>query len=250
MIRINHHGTTPRGHRSNTGLGNKLFLNFLARALSIENNEPMQNWMRTKIYAGNEEDYDGIHTDRWDFEWPYINHNERELTTVGIGENCEYGDYYHQNKKTIDLISKYKQELISDFGKTDGLFVHVRWGDLAGKKMWSSIPNYEYYDKCLSDTPYKKGYLASDTFDHPFIQKLLNRFNLEFYKASPEETIIFGSTFSDKILSFGSFSWWVGFIGNQNNVIYPHPDGYSTNGDIFKCMTEWKAGRRPYEKNN
>ena len=128
--------------------------------------------------------------------------------------------------------------------------MHVRWGDLASAKNWFAIPQYEYYAKCLSDTNYERGYLASDTFDHPFIQNLLNEFNLEFYDNSPEETIIFGSTFSNKVLSFGTFSWWVGFIGNQDNIMYPNSDGYSMAGDIFECMTEWKAVRRPYEKNN
>ena len=252
MIRINHHGRTPRGHLHNTGLGNKLFLNFLARALSIENNEPIQNWLQTKIYAGNETDYDGVDRDKWGLNWPYINHDVKMTrdTIVGIGQNCKYGDYYHQNKKTIDLISKHKKQLINDFGKTDGVFVHVRWGDLASAKNWSAIPQYEYYAKCLSDTNYERGYLASDTFDHPFIQNLLNEFNLEFYDNSPEETIIFGSTFSNKVLSFGTFSWWVGFIGNQDNIMYPNSDGYSVAGDIFECMTEWNEVRKPYEKNN
>lgn len=250
MIKINHHGKTKAGHVYNTGLGNKLFLNFLARALSLENNEPMQNWMRTKIYAGEEQNYDDIDYDKWGFAWPYTYEYAEKFTIIGVNQNCDYGNHYHQNKKTIDLISKYKKQLISDFGEREGVFVHVRWGDLAASRNWSSIPNYEYYAKCLSDIGCKYGFLTSDTFDHPFIQSLLSEFNLEFINMTPEQTIIAGSKFSNKILSFGTFSWWIGFTGNQNNVMYPDADGYSMDGTIFDCMEDWNKIRRPYEKNN
>jgi hypothetical protein len=251
MIRINHHCSTPRGHIKNTGLGNKLVLNFLARSLSIENNEPLENWMQTKLYAGTDGDYDGIERDKWGYIWPYINHNESNTTIVGRGTNCGYGDEYHQNSEVVELIAKYKDVLVKDFGKRSGVFVHVRWGDLATDRRWSDICNYEYYAKCLSDTNYKKGYLASDTLDHPFIQKLLNEFNLEFYQATPEETIIFGSMFDNKILSLGTFSWWIGFVGNQNNVMHPDQNNYRRwHGPIFDPVLSWNKVSKPYEKNN
>lgn len=234
MIRVNHHR-----HARNTGLGNKLFLNFLARALSIENNEPLENWMRTKIYAGEEGNCDGINHDNWGYAWPYINSDESNTTVVGGGTNCGYGDHYHQNEKTVNIISKHKDALIKDFGKRSGVFVHVRFGDLASTRRWSTICSYEYYSSCLSD--FKEGYLASDWPDHPFVQNILNDFNLKLYEATPEETIIFASTFDNKILSLGTFSWWMGFIGNQNNVMCPNPEHYSRwHGPIFECMKSWK----------
>ena len=93
--------------------------------------------------------------------------------------------------------------------------------------------------------------MSSDTFNHPFIQKLISEFDLEPYKNTPEETIIFGSRFKNKILSLGTFSWWIGFIGSQNNVICPDPSDYGWwHGAIFQCMQDWNMVSRPYEKNN
>jgi len=243
MIRINDHD-----HFGNSGLGNKLFLTFLARALSLENGEPLENWMQTDLYTGDGKGYDGVNKDKFGHLWPYINYNESKITTVGLGTNCGYGDAYHQNPEAVELISKHKDSLIKDFGKRSGVFVHVRWGDLAADRRWSSICNYEYYVRCLSEVGHDNGYLASDTFDHPFIQGLLDEFDLEPYKATPEETIIFGSMFDNKILSLGTFSWWIGFVGNQNNVIYPNPEDYSNwHGDIFSYMDNWNNVSRPYE---
>ena len=52
----------------------------------------------------------------------------------------------------------------------------------------------------------------------------------------------------NKILSLGTFSWWIGFIGNQNNVMYPDPDKTNYNGlcsrEIFECMGDWNKSSK------
>ena len=124
-IKINYHN-----HLYNSGLGNKLFLNFLARALSLQNNEPLCNWLNTKIYAGVREAHTyknvaGVKKDNWGLLWPYSSCEEKDLTILGEYNNVErfYGSDFHQSCNTINLISKYKTQLIKDFGeKRDCLF--------------------------------------------------------------------------------------------------------------------------------
>tara|TARA_Y100001973_G_C5106618_1_gene285464 strand:- start:37 stop:834 length:798 start_codon:yes stop_codon:yes gene_type:complete len=239
MIRINYHD-----HKNNTGFGNKLFLNFLARALSIKYDEPLENWLQTKIYAQQDGPYDGVVYDKWGLAWPYVNHNDTAIKIVGKETNCGYGDKYHQNRKVIELISKHKEHLIKDFsGKGcedffSQVFVHVRLGDLIDDNRNKDICDYEYYCLCLSN--FSGGYIASDSPEHPMVKSLCNKFNLTPYRNTPEQTIIFGSKFSNKVLSLGTFSWWIGFIGNQDNVMYPNPTEYQKwHGSIFEHMENW-----------
>jgi len=250
-IKINYHN-----HSKNSGLGNKLFLHFLARALSLQNNEPLCNWLNTKINIGMEKIHKnvaGVKKDHWGLLWPYSSCEEKDLTILGSHNNVErfYGSDFHQSPNTVDLISKHKTQMIKDFGEEDGLFVHVRYGDLERFHNGAHVCHYEYYKQCLCNINSNKRYLASDSLSRPFVKKIMRDFDLKPYKNTPEETIIFGSKFKNKVLSLGTFSWWIGFIGSQHNVICPNPSDYRWwHGTIFECMQDWNMVSKPYEKNN
>ena len=248
-IKINHLDPTPRSgpvvrHAPNCSLGNKLFQLFFAAALALEKEEVLCNWMRTKLYTGSQDKADISYEDQWGYKWGELRRHPDyfPLTFVGFGAGKSRDDIYCQNPKVVELISKHKNKIVSDFGKNDGVFVHVRLGDLVDTDRLELVPTYEYYRHCLSQTNFSRGFIGSDSPDHPLTQRLLREFNLEFYDDTPENTIAFGSTFENKILSLGTFSWWIGFIGNQNNVIYPCVHEFPFwHGQIFEPMTDWNC---------
>ncbi len=67
----------------------------------------------------------------------------------------------------------------------------------------------------------------------------MNKFNLEIYNASPLNTIDFAKNFKNLVLSEGTFSWWIGFLSNANNIYFNERERF-WHGDIF-VFPEWKA---------
>jgi hypothetical protein len=137
-------------------------------------------------------------------------------------------DGYFQTRLTINRFFKHKKEetlfsknvLGSNYQKREGVFVHVRLGDLFESGQEYTCP-FEYYAEAIMETGATNGFISSDSPNEEIIKKLQSYFNLKLYNDTPEDTIMFGSTFEHKVLSFGTFSWWIGFFNCQDDVIQP-----------------------------
>jgi hypothetical protein len=146
---------------------------------------------------------------------------------------------YYQIK---EFILKYRHEIKSlfkldyDNQDSDEVFISYRIGDLNGLRLMLPI---EYYQDALSKLNFNKGYITSDSPDHPNVINLMREFNLEIYDASPLDTINFAKNFNNLILSEGSFSWWMGFLSKAENIYYNERSRF-WHGDIF-VLPEWKA---------
>jgi hypothetical protein len=146
---------------------------------------------------------------------------------------------YYQIK---EFIIKYRNEIKSlfklDYDNQDSneVFVAYRIGDLEGLRQMLPI---EYYQEALSKLNLKKGYITSDSPDHPNVINLMREFNLEIYDASPLDTINFAKNFNNLVLSEGSFSWWMGFLSKAENIYYNERSRF-WHGDMF-VIPEWKA---------
>ena len=158
-----------------------------------------------------------------------------------VETNLKLGGYFQIG----DFIRNYKTEILSCIDlpdeTIDGTVIHYRIGDLCNYNGGKYIINVEYFEKCLSMINCSgKRYITTDSPNDDRVKYLCNKYQLELLDMSPRDTIIFASKFTNKILSHGTFSWWIGFLGNQSNVYYLDPKEYTKwLGDIYH-VDHWK----------
>lgn len=197
MVKINYQGR----------FGNNLFQFATAMVISDNLNLRIENPLQQSILPYDDR---GIPTDEGD-----------EIVVNGFFQ-------------TPAMVANFKNLNFSPIEEKEGTFVHIRLGDLLENRSQagSRFASADYYRKALMGS--NGGYISSDSPDDPIIKELCAEYNLELYQDTPENTMLFGAAFSKKVLSLGTFSWWIGFLGNQNNVICPNPlDFPKWHGDIF-----------------
>ena len=227
-------------------LGNQMIQFLAASILSEKTGMPISNPLKTSIIKY---DCDSTLFGRS----RQIDMNDEDYFEMIEGGSFDSENFYRllsycQDEKYTSLFSKNRIFLNqpAEDEYIEGVFVHVRLDDILG---WHSLENegnrympFEYFDKALEKIKFTKGYISSDSIGHETIKRLSEKYGLEIFCDSPENTIRFGSKFSNKILSLGTFSWWIGFLGNQNNVIHPNTEKHvKWHGDIFN-VEGWNVG--------
>ena len=136
-----------------------------------------------------------------------------------------------QLEQCVQKFIKYNKFVSTDM--IDATFVHLRLDDLI--KLGFSLP-FEYYDNALSSMSHNRIILSTDSPDHDIVKKLQEKYAIDMYFGDETATIILGASCKQKILSQGTFSWWIGFINNDKTekTIYPDVNKYRMFcGDIF-----------------
>jgi len=134
----------------------------------------------------------------------------------------------HMDWDSILHTNMYKER----YNTNNDVFVHVRLGDVNHLN-----PGFQYYDSVLRDLRFQNGYITSDSPGHPIVQSLIQTYKLTLMHTNEIETIMFGSTCKHIVLSHGTFSWLIGFLGIYSTIYFPTIKK-PWHGDIF-VFPEW-----------
>jgi hypothetical protein len=152
--------------------------------------------------------------------------------SIKIDNGIIYHGYF-QNRYFLLNHRKSIEEVVKkrEIKKYNEVFVHVRLGDQT-----HSNPGILYYEKILDSISFNGGMISSDSLENPMIKNLSEKYNLKIFNSSPIDTIIVGSEYEYRVLSNGSFSWMIGYLGDNNKVFCPTTLTY--HGDM--CVyPEW-----------
>jgi hypothetical protein len=235
-------------------LGNNLLQYFFARILAEKINSVVYIKFEFPPELGIECDTftttplnSSILTEKWEgskvsleFNSKKIEEDLDEIADEILKSNCEnlilrgYFQQYHYYMKERDFIRKY---FIHDFSiKEKTLGIHVRKGDIINGT--NDLPD-EWFFQMIKKYPDHKKYITTDTPESSIVSRLLE-IGCELYQNSPGETILEFSTFSDLILSQGTFSWWMAFLSNsEKNFLIPET-GWNSEHSSTKILPEEK----------
>ena len=132
----------------------------------------------------------------------------------------------------IVKLNKYSQR----YNSNNDVFLHIRLGDSV-----QHTPGFVYYDKVLSSIEFNKGFIASDSPDHPIIRELVEKYpNIQIIQANEVDTILFGSTCKNVVISHGSFSAIIGYMAFASKMYYPkYEEDKKWYGDMFTNIPGW-----------
>ena len=147
-----------------------------------------------------------------------------------LKSNLDLNNNYFQTEEITTLLSDYLIEKKSDiiknnifrerYDNNNDLFIHIRLSDAS---RWN--PGADYYLNTIKIINFDKIYIASDQFDHQIIKLIRKNFPESKLVVKNEiETIKFGSTCKNIILSHGSYSAIIGYLSFFSNVYYIDKD--------------------------
>lgn len=151
-----------------------------------------------------------------------VYYDDNSLVDLLNGPNTiDHGILYTEFFQKLDFILQYKNEIKGMFklplsSKNNDLFIHVRLDDATRFN-----PGLEYYCKCIDSISFNNGYISSDTPNHDIITFLIKKYNLQIFNDTPIKTILFGRLCNNIIISNGTFSWWIAFLSNAENIFFP-----------------------------
>lgn len=223
-------------------------LGWIANPMTINGENDNVEWLTEKGFLGKPFDsYDDFLTINKILKIPNI--ESKYLMLLGnfeVGEN--YLPYRNMIKKwftfpEIDFSKIEFFKLHSDLGKSnyftsynfdgvhpDDLVISLRLEDYTSTQNLDRLLLYDYFKIILEKVNFRKLYIITNpgSIGHGNEYKYL----AEFYEYDPifvriyneyAMSIAFGAKFNNIAISQSTFSWWVAFLSEADNIYYPIP---------------------------
>ena len=159
-----------------------------------------------------------------------------------IKSNIKSDGSYFQTKEISNYLFKYfnlpnisiniinKNKFNERYNNNNDIFIHIRLGDVT-----QFNPGYNYYVKAIeSIKEYNNIYISSDSISHEICQKLIINYKAIPITYNEIDTIHYGSTCKNVIVSHGSFSAVIGYLSFFSNIYYSeYETGKIWYGDMF-----------------
>lgn len=140
--------------------------------------------------------------------------------------------HLHSIKDNIIAFNPYKER----YNNNNDCFIHIRLTDAS-----QHTPNLNYFLNTIKKIGFNKLYIATDDTSHDIIKNITSEYNLaEIVNLNDINTIQFGSTCKNIILSQGTYSAMIGYLAFFSNIYYTILDEVNIwHGDIFS-IPNWK----------
>ena len=163
-----------------------------------------------------------------------LNANEDFYQTFEISNKI----YQYLNSTYIkDKIIK-NNEYKERYQNNNDIFIHIRLGDVENLN-----PGIDFYLKCIDMLKFENIFIASDDLNNKIIKLILNKYpSTTLINYNEVKTIKFGSTCKNIILTQGTFSAIIGYLGFYSKVFYPDLKKKYC-GDIFS-IKDWNCVKK------
>lgn len=151
----------------------------------------------------------------------YFNHLEMPVRETGFCLKGYFQDGRLLCEHRVDILNLYKLPSIDCNPSSCDAFLACRLGDtLLKQHLIGKYSSMEYIENQLKKhrKNYGKVYVTSDTINHLPLAELIKRYDLTIYQNEPLDTILFASQFNNLILSAGTFSYWMAYFSQAENI--------------------------------
>jgi len=103
----------------------------------------------------------------------------------------------------------------------DDLVINIRLGDIAHGSHSERLLLFDYFDIILRNSKFNRLFITSEEINNPILRDFDKYSPIYFFQANHMETFNFMRLFKKMAISQSSYSWWVAYLSDAEEIYYP-----------------------------